>query len=46
MTTRTPHKLNVIMPAGYRRGLRGAASLQTAVGAGFTDGSLAERLKR
>lgn len=46
MTTRTPHKLNVNMPAGYERGLRGAASLQTAIGAGFTDGSLAERWKR
>jgi hypothetical protein len=46
MTTRTPHKLNVNTPAGNSRGLRGAASVQTAVGAGFTDGSLAERLKR
>ena len=46
MTTRTPHKLNVNMPAGYGRGLRGAASVQTAIGAGFTDRSLAERLKR
>ena len=49
MTTRTPHKLNMIMPAAAAndgRGLRGAASLQTAVGAGFTDGSLAERWKR
>ncbi len=46
MTTRTPHKLNMITPAGYCRGLRGAASVQTAVGTGFTVGSLAERLKR
>ncbi len=46
MTTRTPHKLNVNMPAGSERGLSGAASLQTAIGAGFTDGSLAERWKR
>lgn len=46
MTTRTPHKLNVNMPAGYERGLSAAARLQTAIGAGFTDGSLAERWKR
>jgi hypothetical protein len=46
MTTLTTHKLNVKMPAGYRRGLRGAASPQNAIGVGFADGSLAERLKR
>jgi hypothetical protein len=46
MTTRTPHKLNVNMPAGQMRGLLGAACLQTAVAAGFTDGPLAERWKR
>jgi hypothetical protein len=46
MTTRTPHKLNLNMAAGSRRGLRGAASPQTAIGAGAMDGSLAERLKR
>lgn len=46
MTTRTSHKLNLNMVAGSRRGLRGAASLQTAIGAGAMDGSLAERLKR
>jgi hypothetical protein len=46
MTTRTPHKLNVNMPAGQMRGLLGAARLQTAIGSGFTDGSLAERWKR
>jgi hypothetical protein len=47
MTTRTPHKLNVNMPAGQMCGLLlGAARLQTAVGAGVTDGSLAERWKR
>jgi hypothetical protein len=45
MTTRTPHKLNVNMLTGYERGLR-AASLQTAIGAGFKDGSLAARRKR
>jgi hypothetical protein len=45
MTTRTPHKLNMNMPTGYERGLR-AASKQTAIGAGFTDGSLAKRRKR
>lgn len=46
MTMHTPHKLNLNMPAGLGRGLRGAASLQIAVGAGSTDGSLAERWKR
>jgi len=46
MKTRTPNKLNVNMPAGNGRGLRGVAFLQTAIGAGFTDGSLAERWKR
>jgi hypothetical protein len=45
MTTRTPHKLNVNMPAGFR-GLRGAASPQTAIGAGVSDGSLAARCMR
>jgi hypothetical protein len=46
MTTRTPHKLNLNMAAGFRRGLRGAASLQTAIGAGAMDGSLAARMLR
>lgn len=46
MTTRTPHKLNVNMPAGHDRGLRGAASMQTAIETGVTDRSLAERWKR
>jgi hypothetical protein len=46
MTTLATYKLNVKMPAGYARGLRGAASRQNAIGVGFTDGSLAERLKR
>jgi hypothetical protein len=46
MTTLTTYKLNVKMPAGYARGLRGAASPQDAIGVGFTDGSLAVRLKR
>jgi hypothetical protein len=46
MTTHTPHKLNLNLAAGVRRGLRGAASLQTAIGADAMDGSLAERLKR
>jgi hypothetical protein len=46
MTTRNPHKLNMNVPAGYERGLRGAASKQTATGAGVTNGSLAERCTR
>lgn len=45
MTTRTPHKLNVNMPAGML-GLRGAASLQTAIGAGVKDEALAVRCMR
>jgi hypothetical protein len=45
MTTRTPHKPNVNLPAGIR-GLRGAVSLQTAIGAGVSDGSLAARCMR
>jgi hypothetical protein len=46
MTTRTPHKLNVNLPAGYERGLRRAASAQTAIGTGVMDGSLAARFRR
>jgi hypothetical protein len=46
MTTRSPHKLNVNVPAGLVRGLLGAACLQTAIVAGFTEGPLAERWLR
>lgn len=46
MTTSTTHKLIVDMPAGLERGPRAAVCLQTAVGAGFTKGSLAERWMR
>lgn len=46
MKTSTTNKHIVDMPAGLERGLRAAVCLQTAVGAGSTKGSLAERWMR
>lgn len=46
MTTSPTNKLIVDMPAGFERGARAAVCPQTAIGAGVTKGSLAERWMR
>ncbi|MDE3134780.1 MAG: hypothetical protein KGL15_12000 [Acidobacteriota bacterium] len=46
MTTSTTNKHIVDMPAGLEPGPRAAVCPQTAVGAGFTKGALAERWMR
>ncbi len=46
MMTIATHKLNVNMPAGLVSERRAAACVNSASGADFTDGSLAERSLR